>query len=506
MMNYNYQGFQNYGEPLTAEQLIKMEDALVNHSKALETCISSQPSTGWEEIDSSNWVVTGKYFWSVNHSAVGPHDTWEYITMNVTPGEVYKIKSCAGQQARQWYFYSTPETTYDAILDFSTDDSTANQKEATVIVPFGATTMVVNHRTDGQLSIEKKVTSNEETYFFDLEKSGVNAAILANKGGSGMTDKSNVLAGKILVTVGDSITQGADMNLAPETELGANPDYANNTQEGKFKTYGWQIARRNNMTFYNCGISGTTMQGTVNSGGTDRGDISKKNGFSKPGGRYTKLPKDIDYLTIMFGWNDSAYGTLGTIDDNTPETYYGGFNVTLPYLIYKYPYTTIILIVPFGATEGHRKAVRQMADKWGVGLFDMNDDAKLPFYFTDEGDDDVTINTTIKNLRTKLHQINGAHPGYEGHYVISTRLEEYMRQCGCYDRENAIMYTVSYSTPYGTAPKAVDRVKVIYDDLLPTLTASGKTFNGWYTNEGLTTKATVGTILNADTVLYAKWS
>ena len=89
MMNYNYQGFQNYGEPLTAEQLIKMEDALVNHSKALETCISSQPSTGWEEIDSSNWVVTAKYFWSVNHTQTGPHDTWEYITLNVTPGEVY---------------------------------------------------------------------------------------------------------------------------------------------------------------------------------------------------------------------------------------------------------------------------------------------------------------------------------------------------------------------------------------------------------------------------------
>ena len=63
MMNYNYQGFQNHGDPLTAEQLIKMEDALVNHDRALETCISSQPSTGWEEIDSSNWVVTEKYFW-----------------------------------------------------------------------------------------------------------------------------------------------------------------------------------------------------------------------------------------------------------------------------------------------------------------------------------------------------------------------------------------------------------------------------------------------------------
>lgn len=373
--------------------------------------------------------------------------------------------------------------------------------------------MIVNHRTDGVLSIQKQKSSGI-SYKFDLEKSGVNAAIAAAGGGNGssgdsstvVSDASNILYGKILVTVGDSITQGADMNLAPETDLSANPNYSTNINEGKFKTYGWQIANRNGMTFYNKGISGTTMQGTVNSAGTDKGDISKKNGFSKPGGRYTQLPDEIDYLTIMFGWNDAAYGTLGTINDTTPETYYGGFNVTLPYLVYKYPYTTIILMVPFGATAGHRKAVREMADKWGVGLFDMNDDANLPFYYTDEEDDDVTINSGIANIRKKLHQINGAHPGYEGHYVISTRLENYMRKCGCYDRKNAIMWKVSYSTAHGTAPSTVNKVKIIYDDLLPTLSADGYTFGGWYTDSTFTTKATIGTILNADTTLYAKWS
>ena len=325
------------------------------------------------------------------------------------------------------------------------------------------------------------------------------------------SQKPNILEGKILVTVGDSITEGADMDRAPETELGKNPNYSKNPQEGRYKTYGWQIANRNNMIFYNKGISGSTMQGKRNPNGTDLADgkgtsIDSKNGFSKENGRYTQLPDEIDFLTIMFGWNDSAYGTLGTINDTTNETYYGGFNVTLPYLIHKYPYTTIVLMVPFGASAGHRKAVREMADKWGVGLFDMNDDSNLPFYYTDENDDSIAINADIKDLRIKLHQINGAHPGYEGQYIISTRLENYLRKVGCYDRQNAIMYKVRYSTPRGSTPAAVEKVKVLYSTILPELTATGYTFNGWYLDSSFSKKATAGTILNEDITLYAKWS
>ena len=224
-------------------------------------------------------------------------------------------------------------------------------------------------------------------------------------------DGSNILAGKVLVTIGDSITYGADMQMESNGVI-ENPG----PNEGKYKSYGWQIAQRNNMIFYQKGISGSTMQGAVNPNGTDKGDISKKNGFSKEYGRYTQLPDDIDFMTIMFGWNDAAYGTLGTINDTTNETYYGGFNVVLPYLIHKYPYTTIVLIVPFGTTTAHRQAVRDMAQKWGVGCFDMcaND---LPFYYSEESDD-VAVNAEIKKLRIELNQVNGAHPGYQGHYAI----------------------------------------------------------------------------------------
>ena len=319
-----------------------------------------------------------------------------------------------------------------------------------------------------------------------------------NNANNSLPDGSNILAGKILVTIGDSITYGADMNMEPNGLI-ENPG----PDEGKYKSYGWQIAQRNNMIFYQKGISGSTMQGAVNPNGTDKGDISKKNGFSKENGRYTQLPEDIDFLTIMFGWNDAAYGTLGTINDTTNETYCGGFNVVLPYLIHKYPYTTIVLIVPFGTTTAHRQAVRDMAQKWGVGCFDMcaND---LPFYYSEESDD-VAVNEAIKKLRIELNQVNGAHPGYQGHYAISTRLEDYLRKCGCYDRENAIFYTVSYYTEHGTAPKPVEKVKVLYSTLFPTLTADGYIFKGWYMDSEFKTKATAGKVLNSDTTLYAKW-
>ena len=316
--------------------------------------------------------------------------------------------------------------------------------------------------------------------------------------GNGVPDNSNILAGKILVTIGDSITYGADMQMESIGTI-ENPG----PNEGKYKSYGWQIAQRNNMVFYQKGISGSTMQGAVNPNGTDKGDVSKKNGFSKENGRYTQLPDDIDFMTIMFGWNDAAYGTLGTIDDTTNETYCGGFNVVMPYLIHKYPYTTIVLIVPFGTTPAHRQAVRDMAQKWGVGCFDMcaND---LPFYYSEESDD-VAVNEEIKKLRIELNQVNGAHPGYQGHYAIGTRLEDYLRKCGCYDRENAVFYKVSYSTEYGTAPAPVEKVKVLYSTLFPTLTADGYIFKGWYMDSSFQTKATAGKVLNSDITLYAKW-
>ena len=493
---YKHQGFKDFGDPLKAAQLIAIENEIIKHQSTFETCFDVVSDKEWRDVDMSLWHITENTYLSSTHQ-YSTANGWNCVKILVNSGEKYKINSYAGQSARQWYFYSSPEPLYDSIMDMSTYDGTAKLHESVVSVPEGSQILIVNYNTAAEISIQKEIESGEK-YVFSLDKSGVNAAI--NKGGGGSTDKSNILAGKVIVTVGDSITYGADMQMEPTLGPIENPG----KDEGKYKSYGWQIASRNNMIFYQKGISGSTMQGATNPNGTDKGDISKKNGFSKELGRYTQLPDDIDFLTIMFGWNDTAYGTLGTIDDTTNETYCGGFNVVMPYLIHKYPYTTIVLIVPFGTTDGHRQAVRDMAEKWGVGCFDMCDSG-LPFYYSEEKDD-IAVNTTIKNLRIRLHQVNGAHPGYEGQYIISTRLEDYLRKCGCYDRANALMYKVSYSTQYGTAPNTVQKVKVIYSTLLPTLSVEGHTFYGWYLDSSFSKRATAGTVIDADTTLYAKWS
>ena len=67
-------------------------------------------------------------------------------------------------------------------------------------------------------------------------------------------------------------------------------------------------------------------------------------------------------------------------------------------------------------------------------------------------------------------------------------------------------YTVSYNmNGHGTAIDAVEGVTAL-PSTLPTPEATGYTFGGWYTNSGLTSAATAGASISADTELYAKWT
>lgn len=67
-------------------------------------------------------------------------------------------------------------------------------------------------------------------------------------------------------------------------------------------------------------------------------------------------------------------------------------------------------------------------------------------------------------------------------------------------------YTLSYATEHGTAPQSVSNVTTLTSEMLPTLSATGWRFDGWYYESTFTTQAQVGDTLSADTTLYAKWS
>lgn len=337
---------------------------------------------------------------------------WQYGEYAIpSNAEKLIVTANAGQSARLWIL----KDANNIVVGYSEDSSSTTKKTEIVNLSLypTATKVFVNDKKSGNLEIayiyNKSVIDGENVY--------VNGQNLSSILGVGGNDK---LYGKILCCVGDSITYGADMDaegITNESNITVyNCDSNGNfteTSSGFLKTWGWQIASRHNMTFYNGGVSGSTMQG-----------LSDRNGFSLENGRYTKLPDNIDYLLIWFGWNDSAYGSLGAITDITNESYYGGYNVVLPYLIDKYPFAKIGLIVPFGSSAGHREAVRLLGNKWGCAVWD-NYQGGTPLYFGKE--DSVGVSATIVTSNRAKFQANGAHPNFKGHRQLADMIEEWLR-------------------------------------------------------------------------------
>lgn len=210
---------------------------------------------------------------------------------------------------------------------------------------------------------------------------------------------TDILYGKKLGTAGDSITEGTAISV--------------DTTYGIRMTYGAITAIRHNMTFYNYGISGSTMQ-----------NIGGKNPFCVS--RYQSMASDLDYLTIWFGWNDNAYGVLGTISDTVDTTYYGAYNIVLKWLLINRPALKIGLIVPYGASAGIRQAVRDLGKKWGVPYLDLYDNTKVPLFF---GMDSVANSdvTSVISTKQSAFLVDGCHPNTVGYQYLATIYENFLK-------------------------------------------------------------------------------
>ena len=66
-------------------------------------------------------------------------------------------------------------------------------------------------------------------------------------------------------------------------------------------------------------------------------------------------------------------------------------------------------------------------------------------------------------------------------------------------------FKVTYVSEQGTAPAALNDVNALPAEL-PTLTADGYTFEGWFTDAECTKAAVAGAAISANTTLYAKWT
>lgn len=211
------------------------------------------------------------------------------------------------------------------------------------------------------------------------------------------TGAYNVLGGKKWAACGDSITYGATGT-----------------------SYKDLIATRNGMNLYSDGISGSTLMQI------DPNDVTYKNPFCID--RMLDVPADCDYITIWFGTNDAALnGTVGTITDNVPTTYYGAWNIVMTYLINKCPNAKIGLVVTHQyRTNDYANAVRDIAKKYGVLVFDIPGDPKIPYWHPSSANAEY-VDASIKALRDSEWWTNPAHPSTAGYEYISYPFENWMR-------------------------------------------------------------------------------
>ena len=107
---------------------------------------------------------------------------------------------------------------------------------------------------------------------------------------------------------------------------------------------------------------------------------------------------------------------VGSSNDTTNTTFWGAWNVVLPYLINKYPTAKILLIVPYGCYELLKQCVRDAAKKYGLATYDFNDGSGQLFYdVTDSSASGMIEGQSIKSFRRSKLLADGVHPNDAGY-------------------------------------------------------------------------------------------
>lgn len=342
-----------------------------------------------------------------------------------------------------------------------------------IVVPEGAIKMAVVCQAS---HIESKL--NVSLYTKDDLK--LNQRVLINE----RYDRS-VLYNKTVATCGDSITEGTNVDSI------SSDDYIQPLIGSKKKSFGYYLSKMTGCKWLNYGEGGTTLgdcTGTNGFGWTN--PFAKTNGrytkladdldyiivwfgindqdtgtpfqiekwyrqqynsiiyFTTDSSKYGTLHKDgtyntLDQLNSALSLNtDTKYGLLsgteywryiyaGKADDTTNETFFGAYNVVIPYLIAKYPYTKIALVATHRTNQYLRDVTKEAAAKFGLPCLDMYDSAKQLWYDSDGMSKDtyITINgesVKLSAYRQSLFTSDNIHPNDEGYRFIAPVIKSFL--------------------------------------------------------------------------------
>lgn len=229
---------------------------------------------------------------------------------------------------------------------------------------------------------------------------------------------------------GDSYSEG-DYTNSPNPE---STKFTDGIYAGKNKVYSRFIALRNNMDLHllaKCGATCGAWKEDVEAGTVDT--PTHTNTFY-----YNQLPQILSnedktfngYITLWFCINDGGHCTLGTIDDETVNTFYGALNWSAIQLITNFPLAKIGFIVSNNANSSYQQAVREVAQKWAIPYLDMEGDPQIPTISGNRKNQSIPVDPRVKTLRWDNNfrvASNNGHPNEKAHEYQSTFIENWLR-------------------------------------------------------------------------------
>ena len=230
--------------------------------------------------------------------------------------------------------------------------------------------------------------------------------------------KSSVLYGKKWYACGDSFT--AQGYTSSDPGYGTDSVLPSGKYQGKNAVYPYYIGNRTNCDVQNVAEGGMTL--ATYTGGT--------NCFTYNNQYQTLIGEDADIITLYFGINDGHHNVpIGTINDNTTDTFYGALNVVISWILENRPNAKLGVIISNGCdTTDYPIATINACKKWGIPYLDINGDETLPMVIR-------------RNMRTNLSQdaynywlqryrvsATNTHPNYKAHEDESYMIQQFLER------------------------------------------------------------------------------
>ena len=224
------------------------------------------------------------------------------------------------------------------------------------------------------------------------------------------------LEGKTLVTCGDSFTEGDFWDyIDAEGKNDRRSPEIYESEWGCYKTYPYWIAKRNGMKLVNMAKCGATLALSAD---------KKCECFVTE--KLHSIPKDADYILFKFGINDSWRLPVGTIDDTTPDTFCGAWNIVLSWVIENCPDAKVGVIASNHCkTKEWSDATVMMCEKYGVRC--LNEESEdVPYFYEQKFracPDDIR---EAMNAKYRVSEKN-KHPNVAAHRIESLIVEKFLR-------------------------------------------------------------------------------